>query len=253
MILNDARASLLLTQTKILRRGNLSSLAAAARAICLDERAAEIAKNAGRNLVSAVRDDDLAYVIYTSGSNGVPKGVQIEHRSLVNCLHAMRRQLKLTKHDVWLAVTTISFDIAAAEIFLPLIAGGKLVVASRDEARDGELLGSCLAKCGTTVMQATPSTWLLLLEAGWPGAAKLKMISGGETLPRPLADRFLGCGAGLWNFYGPTETTIWSTSLEVTAEEKNVPIGRPLANTQAYLLDAERQSVPIGVAGEKFT
>jgi amino acid adenylation domain-containing protein len=253
-ILTDARASVLVTQKSFTedRTRKIDDRDSRRKVILLDRDWPKIRKQSAMNSKSRINSSNLAYVIYTSGSTGQPKGVEIEHRSLVNCLIAMRRQLKLTKCDVWLAVTTISFDIAAAELFLPLISGAKLVIASRDETRDGERLVQRLKKSTATVMQATPSSWRLLLENGWQSAPQVTMLCGGEALPRQLADRLIVRGKALWNFYGPTETTIWSTSRRVDRGVGPVPIGRPLANTEIYLLDDRLQPVPIGVPGEIF-
>jgi len=194
--------------------------------------------------------ENLAYVIYTSGSTGKPKGVQISHRALVNFLHSMRRDPGLDKQDALLAVTTLSFDIAGLELHLPLITGARIVLASREAASDGVKLAGLLAASGATMMQATPATWRLLLDAGWTGDPKLKILCGGEALSRTLADELLPrCGA-LWNMYGPTETTVWSTLHRVEAGENPIPLGRPIANTQVYVLDSHLMPVPIGVSGE---
>jgi amino acid adenylation domain-containing protein len=197
-----------------------------------------------------VRSSDLAYVIYTSGSTGQPKGVEISHRALVNFLCSMQREPGMTASDKLLAVTTLSFDIAGLELYLPLISGAEVVIAGRDAARDGRALATLLEMGAITVMQATPTTWKLLLEAGWTGSPKLRMLCGGEEFPRGLANRLLPLGASLWNLYGPTETTIWSTIWRVTAGDGPVPIGRPIANTQVYVVDAYGQPAPIGVPGE---
>ncbi len=259
-ILDDAQVSVLISQKSIADdRGwsmddsdpRSSILHPRPHLILLDRERRKIETHSSENIRSGSSPRDLAYVIYTSGSTGHPKGVEIEQRSWVNCLLSMQRHLKIAKADVWLAVTTVSFDIAAAEIFLPLITGGKLVVASPDEARDGERLAQRLKSSGATTMQATPSTWRLLLEAGWHGDGEFKILCGGEALPRALADRLLACGR-LWNLYGPTETTIWSALHRVEAVGDTVPIGRPLANTQLYILDGVRQPVPIGVVGELY-
>lgn len=256
-ILADAKVSLLLTQTKLAKSDVLAAIyhqlsPGGLKLVCLDRDWREIGEEISNNLVCDANAGTLAYVIYTSGSTGQPKGVEIEQRSLVNCLLSMRRQLELSKRDVWLAVTTLSFDIAAAEIFLPLLSGARLVVAGRDEARDGERLFGRINTARATMMQATPSTWRLLIEAGWKQSAGLTMLCGGEGLPRQLADQLLARGKALWNFYGPTETTIWSTSCRVDGGDAPVPIGRPFANTEIYLLDGCLQPVPIGVPGEIF-
>ena len=165
--------------------------------------------------------ESLAYVIYTSGSTGKPKGVQVAHRSVVNFLRSMAAEPGFGADDRLLAVTTLSFDIAGLELYLPLVTGGTVVIAARETAQAGELLLERTAGSGATVMQATPATWRLLLDAGWQGPPPAKILCGGEALPRELADRLLAAlrpaGGELWNMYGPTETTIWSSVLRVTA------------------------------------
>jgi amino acid adenylation domain-containing protein/non-ribosomal peptide synthase protein (TIGR01720 family) len=194
--------------------------------------------------------DQLAYVIYTSGSTGRPKGVQIQHRSVVSFLLSMARRPGFGAGDTLLAVTTLSFDIAGLELFLPLVTGGRVVVASRETAQAGELLLARIVGEAPTVMQATPATWRLLLDAGWPGPPPAKLLCGGEALPRELADRLLAKGVELWNMYGPTEATIWSAVLRVAAGAEAVPVGGPIANTALYVLDAALRPVPVGVPGE---
>jgi amino acid adenylation domain-containing protein len=199
-----------------------------------------------------VNPDNLAYVIYTSGSTGTPKGVQIRHRSVVNFLHTMRQQPGLTERDVLLSVTTLGFDIAALELFLPLVVGARLALVDHEAVMDGARLARLLSSYGITCMQATPAAWRLLLEAGWPGDPKLKILCGGEALPRDLANRLAErCGV-LWNMYGPTETTIWSTACRIERGEDQILIGRPIANTQVYILDARFSPAPIGVPGELY-
>jgi amino acid adenylation domain-containing protein len=194
---------------------------------------------------------NAAYMIYTSGSTGRPKGVQVPHGALVNFLSSMRERPGLTPSDRLLAVTTLSFDIAGLELFLPLTTGAEIVLADRDVAVDGPRLAALAAESGATVMQATPATWRLLLESGWtPGA--MKMLCGGEALPRDLAARLVQNGATLWNLYGPTETTIWSTVQDVTRAGGAESIGRPIANTQIHILDPQFRPVAVGFAGELF-
>ena len=189
---------------------------------------------------------------HTSGSTGQPKGVQIEHRSLINCLCSVGQQVGLTENDVLLAVTTISFDIAALELFLPLIIGGTVVLASRDETLHGRQMPLRLKKSRATVMQATPSGWKILLDGGWRGKKNFKILCGGEVLSPELADKLLEGGALLWNLYGPTETTIWSTVTRVERAEGPVLLGRPINNTQIHILDSHLQPVPVGVHGELY-
>ena len=193
--------------------------------------------------------EDLAYVIYTSGSTGSPKGVGIAHRSLVNCLNSMRDQLAFTERETLLAVTTISFDIAGLEIYLPLITGAKILLAGREDVADGSRLLTLLTQHAVTAMQATPSTWRLLLEAGWQGADQFKILCGGESLAADLVEPLLARGV-VWNLYGPTETTIWSTAHRLTPGDSSIPIGRPIANTEIYVLDGCLHPVPIGIPGE---
>ena len=195
---------------------------------------------------------NLAYVIYTSGSTGKPKGVQIPHRAVVNFLNSMRLTLDLTQQDVFLSVTTITFDIAALEIFGTLTVGACLTLVSRAVATDGTQLLAKLADSNATVMQATPATWRLLLAAGWQGYQPLKMLCGGEALSSDLASKLLKRGTSLWNLYGPTETTIWSTAYKVESDDNSIAIGRPIANTQIYILDSDLQPVPIGIPGELY-
>ncbi|HEY1546572.1 MAG TPA: amino acid adenylation domain-containing protein [Kofleriaceae bacterium] len=193
--------------------------------------------------------NDTAYVIYTSGSTGKPKGVRVPHRAVVNFLAAMRHAPGLVESDRLVAVTTLSFDIAGLELLLPLATGAEIVLATREEATDGEALRALVEKA--TVMQATPATWRLLIEAGWKGSDKLKALCGGEPLPAELAEQLLERTGSLWNMYGPTETTIWSTCSKV---ERGTPlsIGKPIANTKVHILDADLQPAPIGVVGEIF-
>ncbi|MBE9060865.1 non-ribosomal peptide synthetase [cf. Phormidesmis sp. LEGE 11477] len=205
------------------------------------------------NLSVSVRPEDLAYIIYTSGSTGKPKGVPIQHRSLVNLLHSMAKVPGLTAEDTFLAVTTVAFDIAALELLLPLTVGARLAIASPETVRDSDRLIAQLENDETTVMQATPATWRMLLDTGWKGSETLKIFCGGEALDLPLAQQLLPCCKELWNLYGPTETTIWSSALRIDAaslKEGFVPIGGPIDNTVFYVLDQQQQPVPVGVPGE---
>lgn len=198
----------------------------------------------------AASPDDVAYVLYTSGSTGRPKAVEISHRSVVNLLAAFQQELAFGAADCLLAVTTLSFDIAALELFLPLVSGGRLVIARRDDAVDAVRLAALIGRSGCTVIQATPATWRGLLACGWDGDRRLRLLCGGEALSSDLATSLLARGAGLWNVYGPTETTIWSLCQRVTAADGTVPIGRPLANTRAYIVDPQGRPVPDLVPGE---
>jgi acyl-coenzyme A synthetase/AMP-(fatty) acid ligase len=158
----------------------------------------------------------------------------------------------MTAQDTLLAVTTLSFDIAGLELFVPLTVGGRVVLVSRTAAADGKQLSQHLADTAATVMQATPTTWRILLEAGWQGSDHLRILCGGEALPSALATQLLARGAALWNLYGPTETTIWSTAYHIPPQPDVISIGRPIANTRVYVLDGYGQPIPVGVPGELY-
>ena len=200
--------------------------------------------------VSGLTAESLAYIIYTSGSTGTPKGVEIPHRAAVNFLSSMLDEPGLGKDDKLLAVTTLSFDISLLEMFLPLIAGATVVVASADDVKDGRRLANLLEEEDITVMQATPATWQMLLDSGWEGRSDLRVFCGGEALNRSLANTLVNSASEVWNLYGPTETTVWSTVEKIEESEDSVTIGRPIANTKVYLLDANHKPVPAGFTGE---
>ena len=244
-VLEDANVGVLLTQEKLAKNLKRSGT----ELVCLDTGWNAIAREHGAALQSASAED-LAYVIYTSGSTGKPKGVEISHRAAVNLLCSMKKKPGLAASDTLLAVTTLSFDIAALELYLPLSVGAKLVIASRETAADGNLLLEKLRSSGATVIQATPATFRLLLEAGWNGKPALKILCGGEALPRELANQLLERTKFLWNMYGPTETTIWSSTIQVQPGDGPVPVGPPIDNTQFYVLDTRGQVTSFGVAGE---
>ncbi|MBW4417621.1 MAG: amino acid adenylation domain-containing protein [Myxacorys californica WJT36-NPBG1] len=254
-MLEDSHIPVLVTQHNLLEKLQPQ----AAQVVCLDTDWETIAIASQENLDSGVTDRHLAYTIYTSGSTGKPKGVQIEHRALTNFLHSMRQEPGLTADDVLLAVTTISFDIAALELYLPLIVGARVVLVSRDVASNAAQLSRTLQQSNVTVMQATPATWQLLLAAGWQGDRRLKLLCGGEALPRELANQLLKRCQSLWNMYGPTETTIWSAIHPVEPGDGSVVVGRAIANTQIYILNQHSHRdrnvfnpVPVGVPGEVY-
>jgi amino acid adenylation domain-containing protein len=197
----------------------------------------------------AIDGESLAYVLYTSGSTGKPKGVEIPHAALVNLLMAMQQTPGFAEGETLLAITTLSFDIAELELWLPLVTGGTVAIASRDEAMDMAALIARIEKVQPHVMQATPATWRGLIETGWAGAPDMRVLCGGEALPRALADQLLPRVKELWNMYGPTETTIWSTVSQVEAEGL-IAIGKPIANTSVRILDADGNDRPVGAIGE---
>jgi amino acid adenylation domain-containing protein len=208
--------------------------------------------NGRDNPAVAVKPDDLGYVIYTSGSTGKPKGVQLPRKAMTNLLWTMREWLQLTNRDRLLAVTTISFDIASADVWLPLLVGAQTVVASFEAASDGNALQDLLQRHDITFLQATPVTWRLLFDAGWRGKANLQTVCTGEAMPHEVAVQLVPVVKRVWNLYGPTETTIWSTGYEITDGRETILIGRPVFNTQCYILDARRELVPAGVTGELY-
>jgi amino acid adenylation domain-containing protein len=220
--------------------------------LLLDSEWPEIARLDDSPVPLSAAPDDLAYLIYTSGSTGRPKGVEISHAALLNLLRSMGSSPGLSASDTWVAVTSPCFDISTLELFLPLIAGARVVLASREDILHGERLGELLESSGATVLQATPSVWRLLIECGWQGRAGLKGLCGGEAMPSDLARDLLARGVRLWNVYGPTETTVWSAIYEVREAESPVPIGFPVDNTQLYILDGGLNPVPAGVIGELF-
>ncbi|MCW5317887.1 amino acid adenylation domain-containing protein [Nostoc sp. KVJ3] len=244
-ILEDAQVSVLLTQQHLVEK----LPGCQAQLVSLDTNWQFISQLAQENPITDVQAINLAYVIYTSGSTGKPKGVQISHKSVSNFLSAMQQRPGITEQDTLLAVTTISFDIAALEIFLPISVGACLVIARRDVTLDGRELFDLLVKSKATIMQATPATWRLLLDSNFQ-SRDLKILCGGEALPWDLVNELLARSASVWNLYGPTETTIWSSVCQLESSESLISIGRPIDNTQIYILNQNLQPVPVGIPGE---
>ena len=253
-MLEDARPCALLTQETL--RAPLPGARAAV--IAVDSDSSAIAAQDPANLGSeelGLRPQHLAYVIYTSGSTGRPKGVMIEHAAVVNFLRSMRKRPGIDPADRLLAVTTVAFDIAALEIYLPLVSGATVVLAGARAAADADLLARLLEDHDITVMQATPATWKLLLHAGWTGRKTLKALCGGEALPTALSGKLRERVAALWNMYGPTETTIWSCARPIAATERaqhTEPIGGPIDETRVHVLDEHLRPVAAGATGEIY-
>src|SRR5581483_750246 len=244
LTLEDSKIRVLLTEQALLEGMPQHS----AEVFCLDDWS-HFAEQNKFNPDPRCRPEDLIYVIFTSGSTGRPKGVQVPHRAVVNLLSFMQQELEIGEQDVVPALASFAFDMCIPELYLPLIAGGKLVIVPREVAVNGEELRGLLEQTGATLVHATPTTWRLLLDAGYHGRGRKRAI-GAEPLPQELFLRLMQSGEPLYNFYGPTETTVWSTFHRFTSSDEPITIGRPLANTQVYVLDRDLQLVPIGVPGE---
>ncbi len=247
IILEDCGGPVLITNQHL--AGSFASLPI--KIVCLDRDRHAIQKLDAQALAPVLGGEHLAYVIHTSGSTGRPKGVMIPHRAVVNFMQAMGRQPGLTESDALLAVTTLSFDIAELELWLPLCVGARVIIASREDTTDGHRLMKLLHSSAATVMQATPATWRMLIDAGWRGDGRLKLLCGGEALTPKLAEELLSRCGELWNMYGPTETTIWSSVCRVGPGTR-ISLGRPIANTQFYVLDPQGNLSPAGVPGELY-
>ncbi|MGA7125461.1 MAG: amino acid adenylation domain-containing protein [Chthoniobacterales bacterium] len=244
-MVEDSGAKILITQRPLSEKLFSGS---DVECVYVDAARAQIDQQSSEPLGPLAGPANRAYVLYTSGSTGRPKGVEIEHRALTNFLCSMAREPGLGENDVLLAVTTLGFDIAGLELFLPLITGAQIELASQATAMDGVALARALSNSGATVMQATPATWQMLFDSGWRGDRRLKVLCGGEAMDRELAARLVSSCGSVWNMYGPTETTIWSSLARIESDE--VTIGRPIANTRLYVLDNHREPVPRGVVGE---
>lgn len=245
-VLADANPTLILTQSSV--ASHLEMITGCF--VKFDEARPEVDRESDSPLSNVLSPESPAYVIYTSGSTGQPKGVQVPHRAIVNLLTSMASRPGLSASDTMIAVTTLAFDIAALELYLPLCVGAKVVIATPEIVCDGHELLNLIRSSNATIMQATPATWRLLLEAGWDGPSDFKVLCGGEALPRDLADALRERSASVWNLYGPTETTVWSAVAPVEPGPGPVTIGPPIANTQFYILDSVGQPTPPGVAGE---
>ncbi len=239
----DAGAAVVLTQAQLPQVGHAPRL-------CFDRDAAAIAARPTARVDGGATGGDLAYVIYTSGSTGRPKGVEVQHASVVNLLRSIAEEPGLGASDTVVAVTSLSFDTAVADLYWPLSVGARIVIASRSVACDGFALAQLLSDSGATLMQATPATWRILLGASWTNPGKIRVLSTGEALPPSLAAELLARTDQLWNLYGPTETTVWSTLCRIESATAPIGVGHPVANTRTYVVDAQGQPVPVGVPGE---
>jgi len=248
-MLENSQATLVVTQSSVLKRTQLPEIS---RPIQVDEDSESISSQAVSNPDIKISPDDLAYIIYTSGSTGKPKGVMVHHGAAGNFILSMAQTPGLSSEDTLLAVTTLSFDIAVLELYLPLSQGATVVIATTDEAIDGDDLIDLMDEHDVSVMQATPATWRLLLACQWKGDASLKVLCGGEAMPRDLLVELLPRVKEVWNMYGPTETTVWSSCFKITDANAPILIGKPISNTQFYVLDEHLRPVPVGVPGELY-
>ncbi|HEX6240682.1 MAG TPA: amino acid adenylation domain-containing protein [Polyangiales bacterium] len=246
LILAEAAPQLIVTQRALLPA---LIVPGAARVLVLEEEEAEIEQLQPTPLALPVDPQQPAYVLFTSGSTGRPKGVEIPRGALANFLRSMAHTPGLTPSDRLLAVTTTTFDIAALELFLPLWVGATSVIAERETVLDPRRMADTLARERISLLQATPTTYRLLLEAGFAAARGMKLLCGGEAMSHALAERLLATGAEVWNMYGPTETTVWS-SLSRLRQGEPVTLGGPIDATRLYVRDAHGSLVPDGVAGE---
>ncbi|WP_228853308.1 non-ribosomal peptide synthetase [Aegicerativicinus sediminis] len=244
-ILRDANAPILIT--------NIQSFTLDSEAKVVYTQEIETSNSVESGNLNLNHDaDGLAYIIYTSGSTGKPKGVMINHSSLTNFLISMYEKPGINKNDVLLAVTNISFDISILELFLPLVSGAKVVVANDSVLDNLFFLQDLIAKHNVTIMQATPIFWQLLIDSGWKGKDDLKILCGGDILTKSLARQLINRSAELWNMYGPTETTIWSSLAKITHEDQKISIGHPVSNTQLFILDHQLHPLPIGIVGDLY-
>lgn len=245
----DAGLSALVTQRKL---RELVAVGSATAVVLVDEQAGQIRQQAEHDLPAQAGAQDLVYVLYTSGSTGTPKGVEVLHGALVNYLWAMRQRPGYEPQDVLLAMSSLSFDIAGTELYLPLICGGRVELVTRDIATDGRRLRQYIESESVTMLQATPATMWMLLEAGWRGDGRLKALCGGEPMPVDLVRQLLERCGSLWNMYGPTEATVACSCDRIESASEPITIGRPMANVEFYILDQRCQPVPVGVNGELY-
>lgn len=245
-MLEDGGADALVTDSGLLQMISAQH----AKVVCLDRDAVQLSEQSAENPQTQVTPASLSYVIFTSGSTGRPKGVQLEHRNVANFIGHVQRRFELGSSDVYLGVASMSFDASVLDFYLPLSVGACLVIVDADTTRDARSLADVMTRNGVTVMHATPSTWRSLVDAGWRGNAGFKVLSGGEALTWDLAQELLPRCSSLWNLYGPTETAVYSAIHRVSTEDGMVLVGRPIDNTQIYILDRLQQPTPMGIPGE---
>jgi amino acid adenylation domain-containing protein len=246
-MLEGSKASLLLTQSGLISRLPEGHPLILDIAECLAQQRPQLDAE-----LPMVPPTASAYIIFTSGSTGKPKGVEIPHRAVTNFLCSMQKTPGIAPDDVLLAITSVCFDIAALELFLPLTVGARIELATAQDATDPDVLAKKLLGSGATMMQATPASWRMLIDDGWTFAGPLKILCGGEAMTKTLARQLLQRSSSVWNMYGPTETTIWSSCVQLQPEFAQVTLGEPIANTSLLVLDAHQALVPAGISGELY-
>jgi len=244
-MLDDSSAKILITSKKYSNRFHTT-----AKQLFIEDTLSTINNFQTDEPETDVSGEDLAYILYTSGSTGKPKGVLIQHHSLTNLLVSMQKTPGITDTDTLLSVTTVSFDIAALELFLPLISGARLIITNTETAKDSRVLLKIIRSQNVSIMQATPNTWRMMLESGWDEKLSLKILCGGEALTLNLAQSLVSKCNSLWNMYGPTETTIWSTIKQISPTDEIITIGNPIAETEILILDENNNAVKDGETGE---
>ncbi len=244
-MLVDAQASFLLTSKSL-----STSLPFHSNTVLIDDVLSSLDQYPVLPIKVAVSNEAVVYIIYTSGSTGKPKGVAVTHKNFVNLIFSIATEPGINVDDKLLSITTISFDIACLELFLPLLKGARVVFADYETTRDGQLLIKLVQEKAITILQATPTTWQMLLDSGWEKRLAIKAFCGGEAMPLNLARELLSRCDSLWNMYGPTETTIYSIIKQIHADDELITIGLPIANTQIYLLNEYGKAAEFGTIGE---
>ena len=251
---DDADLKLVISQggewQKILSTTESEELENNLRVIEWENESEQISTMSKQALNVEIEPESMAYMIYTSGSTGLPKGVQISHKALANFIYSMKNSPGISASDKLAAVTSLSFDIAGLELYLPLIAGAEIILIDQSTLKDGVSLINTIDEKDVSMMQATPSTWRLLIDAGWTGKNDLKILCGGEALSLELAKKLVSLGREVWNMYGPTETTIWSSIYKLEKDDELVSLGKPIANTRFYIVDKNINPVPLATEGE---
>ena len=253
-ILEDARVSLILTMEEEAEEKISPALGKKTKILTINQRKNEIRQESYTNL-APFPATELAYILYTSGTTGKPKGVQISHKSIVNLLCGMAKEINVNEKDVLLGITPFTFDLSVPDIYLPLVTGGTIILASPMARFNPHDIIHYIEHYHVTLMQSTPTTWQMLVTSGWKNESNIKIITGGEALTNQLASKLALLSNHVWNFYGPTETTVWSTyhKIEIIDKSKpHIPIGKPLSNTQVFILDENLKPLSIDIPGELY-